>query len=221
MGAIEEVEKEPDGNLRFLMTGAFHYVLAEQSPLMAREWMDRRSKAYGFGPSGFPNTSIIHGATQRGAAELIALYELDGKKWKEQKEGFPSADLPADFDFGLLVKHFPTNDNYGMKRAMTSWGVKDKEGAMAAMRGNLSEQGGKATAKLAGVGTGVGGGVRPFPAPAADLPAAPACSRPPPAAARRRSPASGRSRASAGTAAGRPSRRPRPPRRAAGCGRGG
>ena len=154
MGAIEEVEKEPDRNLRFLMSGAFYYVISKESPLMAREWLERRRKEYGLGSSDIPNALMIDGATRRGVVELIALHERDGSKWGK-RQGFPGAELPEDFDFGMLVRHFPTDDNYGMKRAMTSWGVKDKEAAMAVMRENISQHGGKAAANFGAVVTGV------------------------------------------------------------------
>lgn len=154
MGAIEEVEKEPDRNLRFLMSGAFYYVISKESPLLMEEWRERRSKEYGMGPSHPPIGLMIDGATQRGAAELIALREHKGGKWNK-RQGFPGAEIPADFDFALLVKHFPTEANGGMKRAMTSWAVRDKEAAMAVMRENISQHGGKAAANFGAVVTGV------------------------------------------------------------------
>jgi len=152
MGAVDEAEAEQDPARRRMMVWTLANNAAKFSPAAAKAWMDRERAKEGI-TRGASDFFVIRGATLLGAAEFVDLY----KKHSDSLEGqsFPNSSFPDGFDFPLLVKNLPEETNPGMKNALTYWGAKDKEAAMAAMRENIQQHGPKAAANFGAMITGV------------------------------------------------------------------
>lgn len=152
MGAVEDAEAEPDPACRREMKWTLVKSAAKFSPAAAKAWVEREQAKEGT-KSNALDFFVIRGASLQGAAELVDLYKKHGDSWKGIP--FPNASFPEGFDFPLLVRNLPEETNSGMKNALTYWGAKDKEAAMAAMRENISQHGAKAAGNFGAMITGV------------------------------------------------------------------
>ena len=152
MGAVEDAEAEPDPARRREMKWTLVKNAAKFSPAAAKAWVEREQAKEGT-KSNALDFFVIRGASLQGAAELVDLYKKHGDSWKGVP--FPNSSFPESFDFPLLVKNLPEETNPGMKNALTYWGAKDKEAAMAAMRENISQHGAKAAGNFGAMITGV------------------------------------------------------------------